>query len=98
MEERAFRRYPNGADLMRLAVCAVIENIGYRQLLALVRMRAWYTLARGNQHWGEMKRKGFGPLLLGGVANGAGPLRDPTADPVLAGETQENLAGPVSRA
>jgi hypothetical protein len=31
-----------------------------------------------------MTRKGFGPLLPGGV--GGGPL-DPTADPVLAGET-----------
>jgi len=87
MEERAFRRYPGWIDLMRLAVCAVIENIGYRQLLAVVRMRAWYTLARGNQHWGEMTRKGFGPLLPGGVMDPAGPHLDPTADPVLAGET-----------
>jgi len=58
MEERAFRLYPGWRDLIRPAVCAVIENIGYRQLLALVRMRAWYTLARGNQHWGEMTRRG----------------------------------------
>lgn len=87
MEERAFRRYPGWTDLVRLAVCAVIENIGYRQLLALVRMRAWYTLARGNQHWGEMTRKGFGPLLPGGVVDPAAQHLDPTADPVLAGET-----------
>jgi cellulose synthase/poly-beta-1,6-N-acetylglucosamine synthase-like glycosyltransferase len=87
MEERAFRRYPGWTDLMRLAVCAVVENIGYRQLLAVVRMRAWYTLARGNQHWGEMTRKGFGPLLPGGVVDAAGRHPDPTADPVLAGET-----------
>jgi cellulose synthase/poly-beta-1,6-N-acetylglucosamine synthase-like glycosyltransferase len=86
MEERAFRRYPGWIDLMRLAVCTVIENIGYRQLLAVVRMRAWYTLARGNQHWGEMTRKGFGPLLPGGIADPAGRHLDPTADPVLAGE------------
>jgi len=87
MEERAFRRYPGWTDLMRLAVCAVIENIGYRQLLAVVRMRAWYTLARGNQHWGEMTRKGFGPLLPGGVSDPTVANLDPTADPVLAGET-----------
>jgi hypothetical protein len=49
-----------------------------------VRMRSWYTLARRKQHWGEMTRKGFGPLLPGGV--GAVPRLDPTADPVLAGE------------
>lgn len=86
MEERAFRRYPGWTDLIRLAVCAVIENIGYRQLLAVVRMRAWYTLARGKQHWGEMTRKGFGPLLPGGVVDPAGRQLDPTADPLLAGE------------
>jgi cellulose synthase/poly-beta-1,6-N-acetylglucosamine synthase-like glycosyltransferase len=75
MEERAFRRYPGWRDLTRLTFCAVIENFGYRQLLALVRVRSWYTLARGHQHWGEMTRKGFGPALL-----------DPTAEPIRAGE------------
>jgi cellulose synthase/poly-beta-1,6-N-acetylglucosamine synthase-like glycosyltransferase len=97
MEERAFRRYPGWTDLMRMALCAVIENIGYRQLLAVVRMRAWYTLARGNQHWGEMTRKGFGPLLPGGVDAAADSRLDPTADPVLAGETTERPAEGVLR-
>jgi hypothetical protein len=55
------------------------------QLLAVVRMRSWYTLARRKQHWGKMTRKGFGPLLPGGV--GPVPGLDPTADPVLTGET-----------
>jgi cellulose synthase/poly-beta-1,6-N-acetylglucosamine synthase-like glycosyltransferase len=67
MEERAFRRCPGWSDLIRVTLCAVVENVGYRQLLAVVRMRAWYTLARRQQHWGEMTRKGFGPLLPGGV-------------------------------
>lgn len=86
MEERAFRRYPDGRDLVRLAICAVIENIGYRQFLAVVRMRAWYTLARGKNQWGEMTRKGFGPLIPGGVIGPPSSRLDPTADPVLAGE------------
>jgi hypothetical protein len=86
MEERAFRRYPGWRDLTRLTLTTVVENFGYRQMLALVRMRSWYTLARRKQHWGEMTRKGFGPLLPGGVGV-AVPGLDPTADPVLAGET-----------
>ncbi len=88
MEERAFRRYPGWRDLTRLTFCAVVENIGYRQLLAVVRMRSWYTLARRKQHWGEMTRKGFGPLLPGGIDAAEIAIRrlDPTADPVLAGE------------
>lgn len=52
MEERAFRRYPDWSDLMRLTVCAVVENFGYRQLLAVVRMRSWYTLGRRRRQWG----------------------------------------------
>jgi cellulose synthase/poly-beta-1,6-N-acetylglucosamine synthase-like glycosyltransferase len=83
MEERAFRRYPGWKDLMRMALCAVIENLGYRQLLAVVRMRAWYTLTRGNRHWGEMTRKGFGPLMPGGVDTASDSHLDPRADPVL---------------
>jgi hypothetical protein len=86
MEERAFRRYPDWTDLVRMTVCAVIENVGYRQLLAVVRMRSWYTLLRGKQGWREMKRKGFGDLVPAAAEVIAIPRRDPTADPVLAGE------------
>ncbi|HEV7773518.1 MAG TPA: glycosyltransferase [Conexibacter sp.] len=63
MEERAFRRYPGWRDLIRLTLTAVIENVGYRQLLSFVRLRAWYTIARRRSGWGEMTRKGFGPVL-----------------------------------
>jgi cellulose synthase/poly-beta-1,6-N-acetylglucosamine synthase-like glycosyltransferase len=97
MEERAFRRYPGWSDLIRLTLCAVIENIGHRQLLAVVRMRSWYTLARRKNHWGEMKRKGFGPLLPGGIGIGPLPGLDPTADPVLAGETPAERLAQVLR-
>lgn len=59
MEERAFQRYPGWADLLRLAGMAVIENLGYRQYLSLVRVRAWWTYLRGSAGWGEMTRAGF---------------------------------------
>jgi cellulose synthase/poly-beta-1,6-N-acetylglucosamine synthase-like glycosyltransferase len=86
MEERAFRRYPGWGDLIRLTCCAVVENFGYRQVLALVRMRSWYTLGRRRRHWGEMTRTGFGPLASGEEVAIAATRLDPTADPVLAGE------------
>lgn len=60
VEERSYQRYPGWRDLRRLAVSAVAENIGYRQLLALVRARSWWTLAR-KAGWGLMERSGFGP-------------------------------------
>jgi len=58
MEERAFRRYPNWKDLRRLIVAAFVENLGYRQLNTLIRVRAWYTLFR-SEGWGEMTRVGL---------------------------------------
>lgn len=60
MEGRAYRRYPSWGALRRLLLTSVIENVGYRQLMSLVRARAWWTLARGAGGWGEMTRAGFG--------------------------------------
>ncbi len=63
MEQRAFRRYPNWKDLRRLVLVAVLENFGWRQFMAFVRVRAWWTLWRGRKAghvWGEMTRAGFG--------------------------------------
>ncbi len=59
-EERSYERYPSWRDLRRLAVSAVAENFGYRQLLALVRFRSWWTLVR-KPGWGTMHRSGFTP-------------------------------------
>ena len=58
MEERAFRRYPDWKDLRRLIVAAFVENLGYRQLNTLIRVRAWYTLFHSSG-WGEMTRVGL---------------------------------------
>ncbi len=60
MEERAFARYPNWKDLRTLCIAAVIENFGYRQYLAWVRLKAFWTLRR-TSGWGTMTRKGFEP-------------------------------------
>jgi cellulose synthase/poly-beta-1,6-N-acetylglucosamine synthase-like glycosyltransferase len=64
MEERAFRRYPGWRCLSRLVMSAVIENVGYRQLMTLVRARAWWTYRRSAGAWGEMPRAGFGPAAV----------------------------------
>lgn len=62
MEERAFRRYPDWASLRRLFVASVMENFGYRQLLALIRARSWFTRGRSRRTWGAMVHKGFEEL------------------------------------
>jgi cellulose synthase/poly-beta-1,6-N-acetylglucosamine synthase-like glycosyltransferase len=74
MEERAFRRYPDWRCLRRLVLAALVENFGYRQLMALVRARAWWTILRRGDGWGEMTRVGFGPTA-------PTPEVDPVATP-----------------
>jgi cellulose synthase/poly-beta-1,6-N-acetylglucosamine synthase-like glycosyltransferase len=59
MEQRAFRRYPSWSSLVRLLGASVLENAGYRQLLALVRARSWWIQLRGGSGWGEMIRQPY---------------------------------------
>lgn len=59
LEEISFRRYPGWLDLARLVVYGVLENFGYRQLLSLFKVKAFWDFVRRRRGWGEMKRRGF---------------------------------------
>jgi hypothetical protein len=62
VEERAFQRYRRWRCFARLVIAAGIENLGYRQWYALIRVRAcWSHLRRRPQEWGELPRSGFTP-------------------------------------
>lgn len=61
LEEMSFRRYPRVRDLVKLTIYSVIENFGYRQLTTWWRVRGIVAYWRGEQGWGAMTRKGFGP-------------------------------------
>ena len=62
VEERAFQRYRRWRCFGRLVLAAAIENVGYRQWYALVRVYASWQQLRGRpQQWGEMARSGFTP-------------------------------------
>ena len=62
VEERAFQRYRSWRCFGRLVLAAAIENFGYRQWYALVRVSAcWSHLRRTPMRWGEMPRSGFSP-------------------------------------
>ncbi len=60
IEERTYDRYPGWRDLGRLLRASVYENAGYRQLMTVVRARAWVTAATRRGAWGEMVRIGIG--------------------------------------
>jgi cellulose synthase/poly-beta-1,6-N-acetylglucosamine synthase-like glycosyltransferase len=59
MEERAFRRYPDWRDLRRMIAATFVENLGYRQLNAVIRVRAFWTLWRRTEGWEESTRIGL---------------------------------------
>jgi cellulose synthase/poly-beta-1,6-N-acetylglucosamine synthase-like glycosyltransferase len=57
LEEISFHIYKRPRDLAVLAAAALLENFGYRQLIALWRLEGLARWAFGTKaHWGEMKR------------------------------------------
>ncbi|GAA2526778.1 glycosyltransferase family 2 protein [Pilimelia columellifera] len=60
LEELSFHRYPRWRDLGLGFVAAVIENLGYRQLMAWWQLRGIWDAVRGGRHdWGRHQRQGF---------------------------------------
>ena len=59
LEESELRRFPRARDLVLLTAVAVLENVGYRQLNNLWRLRGVWQYLRRSQSWGAMTRKGF---------------------------------------
>jgi cellulose synthase/poly-beta-1,6-N-acetylglucosamine synthase-like glycosyltransferase len=55
----AGRQHDRAVDVARLALYAVLENFGYRQLSAFWRCRGIVDLARGRKEWGAMQRRGL---------------------------------------
>jgi cellulose synthase/poly-beta-1,6-N-acetylglucosamine synthase-like glycosyltransferase len=59
LEELSTRRYPQVRNLLILVAAGILENLGFRQLLALWRAQAFLDVLRGNTSWGAMERRGF---------------------------------------
>ncbi len=59
LAELDVRRYPRMADLLRLGLAALIENLGYRQLNGIWRLRGWWQFLRKDSRWEAMPRVGF---------------------------------------
>ncbi len=58
LEEVSFRTSNNVSELALLFIVAIVENLGYRQLNALWRVKGIYDWAFKTDHkWGEMERE-----------------------------------------
>jgi hypothetical protein len=51
LEELTYRRYPSLRDLITLLWYAVLENIGYRQLVLLFRVQGVFRFLTGFRKW-----------------------------------------------
>ncbi|MCP4603178.1 MAG: glycosyltransferase family 2 protein [Proteobacteria bacterium] len=60
LEELSFRAYPKWTDILKMCVYAFLENVGYRHLTLVWRVKGIYAYMRGSKQWGTMVRKGFG--------------------------------------
>jgi cellulose synthase/poly-beta-1,6-N-acetylglucosamine synthase-like glycosyltransferase len=58
LEDAAAGRFPGWDDLRRMLLYAVVENLGYRQLLHIWRIEGAWQLFR-KADWGAMERKGL---------------------------------------
>ncbi|HEX5724678.1 MAG TPA: glycosyltransferase, partial [Longimicrobiaceae bacterium] len=59
LEEMNFHRYHTLGDRAMLVVWALFENLGYRQLTVIWRLRGMLRFLRGSRAWGKMERRGF---------------------------------------
>jgi cellulose synthase/poly-beta-1,6-N-acetylglucosamine synthase-like glycosyltransferase len=59
LEDVQLKRFTRARDLAVLAVAAVLENFGYRQINNYWRVRGWWQFLRGTTSWGDMTRQGF---------------------------------------
>lgn len=58
IEEMTYRRYPRLRDLLVLLAYAMVENIGYRQLILWARVQGTMKFLAGSHRWEKVIHKG----------------------------------------
>lgn len=61
LEDFTARRYRSVRDIVRLMWAAVVENLGFRQVLTIWRAQGLVDGIRGKTGWGTVERRGFRP-------------------------------------
>ena len=59
LEEVTLRRYPSMRHVITLLVYAVIENIGYRQIVTLFRAHGVLQYFYGRRKWESVEHRGL---------------------------------------
>ncbi len=58
LEEMTYRRYPRPRDLLVLLAYAMLENMGYRQLILFFRVQGTMKFLVGSHRWEKVMHKG----------------------------------------
>jgi hypothetical protein len=58
LEEMTYRRYPRSRDLLALLAYAMLENVGYRQLILFFRVQGILKFLVGSHRWEEVMHEG----------------------------------------
>jgi len=58
LEELTYRRYPRLRDLLTLLTFAVLENLGYRQLVLYYRFQGTMKFLAGSRRWEKVAHVG----------------------------------------
>jgi len=59
IEESAFHKYTKLSHLIGLVILSFIEQLGFRQLLTILRLRGLINYVLGRKSWGSLSRTGF---------------------------------------
>ncbi|MCX6566673.1 MAG: glycosyltransferase family 2 protein [Candidatus Aminicenantes bacterium] len=59
LEEYAEKRFPRLVDVVILFICGIVENLGYRQVIAFTRAKGFWDYYHGKNEWKSIPRVGF---------------------------------------
>ena len=59
LEENIFGKYPKLSQILKLFFFAVVDNLGYRQIMTLVKIGAMLRFNKNKNMWGNIKRRKY---------------------------------------
>jgi cellulose synthase/poly-beta-1,6-N-acetylglucosamine synthase-like glycosyltransferase len=59
LEENIFGKYPKLRDILKLFFFAIIDNLGYRQIMTIIKIVAMFRFSKNKNQWGNIKRRKY---------------------------------------
>ena len=60
LEENIFGKYPKLRDILKLLFFAIVDNLGYRQIMTIIKIVAMFRFSKNKNQWGSIKRRKYG--------------------------------------